>query len=83
MASWDSVSVSKSRPSMSKTTAAGFRGKLTELYAIGSRVQTMGHPLPIRIARVSLSAVLPRHVSIKAERRACIEVCRILTKMLA
>jgi hypothetical protein len=56
---------------------------LTELCAIGSRVQTIGHTLPIGIARVSLNAVLPSHVSIKPERRPRIEVRRILIKMLA
>ena len=83
MASRYSVSVSKSRPSMSRTTAAGFRGNLTELCAIGSRVQTIGHALPIGITRVSLKAVLPSDVSIKLERRARLEARRILTKMLA
>ena len=56
---------------------------LTELCAIGRRVQTVCHTLPIGIARVSLNAVLPSDVSIKLERRARVEARRILTKMLA
>src|SRR6516225_8969390 len=41
MASWDRFSVSKSRPSVSKTTTAGLWGNLTELCAIHSRVETI------------------------------------------
>src|SRR5712691_10761583 len=67
---------------MSKTTAAGTRGSLIQLFPVTRRIETIGHTLPIWIARVPLVTVLLGDYSVKLERLAGIEVRRILPQML-
>jgi hypothetical protein len=53
-----------------------------QLFPVTRRVETIGHTLPIWIARFPLVTVLLGNYSVKLERLAGIQVPRIVAQML-